>query len=475
MAKKARKQYFPLPEALNPVAGNNAGVVWDIADAPPGTGGVDAVNHRMQVPLGDDDVSRDIRRHEMGHAQWTPHESPQSLATKHGVSVDALQRAEDMRVNSGLMYAAGTPLTAGSMTTDDANYVVKAIERIGETDPKRAFRLAAYDCVSAFNTGAWAQIKAALKDTRWDKAPRIAEALWNKMANGRDIHHKVLPFEATIDAAKYMDRVLGIMDDYFDNEGNDDDEEQQKQYVPAPPQPAGETEEQKKAREAEQKRKDLERQRQKDEMIRHALDKLPEKTNVTDPKWGKMTIDQPPRKRPRKSKKVMKKNRAMEYGVNPKYVHRACSDERIFGYKKKQPGGAVLIDGSGSMRITAEEVRKLVEIAPQAMVAIYSGHSNDGVLRILAQDGMMVDEDKICRPAGGGNTVDGPALEWLAKQKAPLVWVSDGYVVGDAATGASPILHAQCQAFIRKKRIRQVPSTVDAISYFSKFHGEKKL
>jgi hypothetical protein len=472
MAKKSNKQYFPLPEALQPNGGSNDGVQWDIQDSPAGMGGADVVHHRMSVPLGDDEVSASIRRHEMGHAQWTPHKSPSALAAEHGISVDALQHAEDMRVNAGLAHAVGTPMS-GTITKEEAEYMCKAIERIGEKDPKRAFRLAAYDCVSHFNTGAWDTMKKALKDTRWDKAPRIAEALWNKMANGRDFHHKVLPFEATVEAAKYMDRVLGMMDDYFDNEGNDDEEEQQKEFVP--PKPTGETKEERDKREAEARKRELERQRQRDEDMRKFLDQLPQKSAAPDPKWGAMTFEQPPRKRARKSKKVMKKNRSMEYGVNPKYVHRACSDGRIFGYKKKQPGGAVLIDGSGSMHITPEEVRKLVEIAPQAQVAIYSGYDNTGVLRLLAKDGTMVEDELIRSPAGGNNCVDGPALEWLAKQKQPLVWVGDGHVTGDARTGMNPELAVQCQAFIRKKRIKQLPSTVDAIKYFDKFHREKKL
>ncbi len=475
--KKDRQRYYPLPEALKPVAGTNDGVLWEIEDLPVEQGGrLDAVGHRMQVPLGADEISRDIRRHEMGHAQWTPHESPNALARKHGVSLDALQHAEDMRINAALRYASGTPLDAGLCTTEDAEYLAKSVDRIGETDPKRAFRLAAYDCVSSFGTGSWDVINKALSGTRWDRAPRIAEALWNKMAQGKDFQRRVLPFDSTVDAAKYMDRVLGIMDDYFDNEGNDDSEEEQKSMVPPPPTESEEAKKKREAKEqAERERREKERQEREDQKMKEFLDRLPDQTHKEDPKWGVMSMDQPPRKRPRQSKKVMKKTRSMEYGVNPKYIHRACSDGRIFGYKKKQPGGAVLIDGSGSMHITAEEVRQLVEIAPQARIAIYSGNQNDGVLRILAQDGMMVDDELVCSPAGGNNCVDGPALEWLAKQKAPLVWVSDGHVTGDAATGFNALLGAQCQAFIRKQRIKQLESTVDAIEYFGKFHREKKL
>lgn len=478
--KPAPKRYYPLPEALKPVAGNNDGVQWDIQEIPSREGGrADVVNHRMQVPLDNDEISRNIRLHEMGHAQWTPHKAPGILAAENDVSLDALQHAEDMRVNAGLRFASGTPLDAGLCTKEDIEYLAKAVERIGETDPKRAFRLAAYDCVSAFGTGTWEPLKNALNGTRWDRAPRIAEALWNKMAQGKDFHHRVLPWASTVEAAKYMDKVLGIMDEYFDNEGNDDSEEEQKDMVPKPAPKPGESEEEKKKREereaAEKAKREREANERKDRDMKRFLDQLPAQTHKPDPKWGKMIFEQPPRKRPRKSKKVMKKNRAMEYGVNPKYVHRACSDGRVFGYKKKQPGGAVLIDGSGSMHITPEEVRQLVEIAPQACVAIYSGNSDDGVLRLLAKDGMMVDDDLIRSPAGGGNTIDGPCLDWLAKQKEPLVWVSDGQVVGDSATGFSAILAAQCQAFIKKHRIRQLPSTVDAIKYFAKYHREKKL
>jgi hypothetical protein len=475
MAKAKTLKYYPLPEALPTRDGQDPEKPWDVGEIVGQGGRTDNPGRQMLVPLDNEDISRNIRRHEMGHGRWSPVENPNALAARHGVSVEALQRAEDLRVNTALQFAAAAPLDGRGLHSDeDIQYIKTAVERIGESDPKRAFRLAAYELTSAMQTGSFGRLQQAFRGTKYERAHRIAEAVWNAMARdqGAAIHYGALPFERTLEGAKYMDRVLGMMDDYFDNEAQADSEGDQKAMVPEM------SEEQKDAaREAREKaereraaREEARRKLERDRM-NTTLDQLPAAAAKRDPKWARMTLDQPTRKRPRKKKAVAKKNRSADEGVVPRNMHRVCTDGRIFSYKRKQPGGAVMIDGSGSMHITAEQVRELVELAPQALVAIYSGNNNDGVLRVLAKDGLMVEDEFICRPAGCNNSVDGPALEWMVKQKqTPMVWVSDGEVTGDENTGFNAQLKFECQTLCRKKRITQVKSVTEAITYFKDYH-----
>jgi hypothetical protein len=54
-----------------------------------------------------------------------------------------------------------------------------------------------------------------------------------------------------------------------------------------------------------------------------------------------------------------------------------------------------------------------------------------------------------------GNVVDLPALEWLARQPQPRVWLSDGAVTG-VGDRISQALRERCYAVCRRARIRRV-------------------
>jgi hypothetical protein len=87
------------------------------------------------------------------------------------------------------------------------------------------------------------------------------------------------------------------------------------------------------------------------------------------------------------------------------------------------------------MRLTPEDVDKILRRWPAVTVATYAGESDRGQLWIIAKKGKRARANDI-KPPGGGNVVDGPCLDWLAKQRKPRVWISDGGVtgIGDDAT-----------------------------------------
>jgi len=132
-----------------------------------------------------------------------------------------------------------------------------------------------------------------------------------------------------------------------------------------------------------------------------------------------------------------KKRRPSDRGRNPRRIHRIMTDphKRIFDATKRGNGGVVLVDHSGSMHFTAEDVLRIVEAAPGCTVATYSAVSkgdSDPNLWVVAEKGKMT--SRIPRPKGG-NGCDGPALEWAVRQRqrssSPVVWVCDGVVSGE--------------------------------------------
>lgn len=146
--------------------------------------------------------------------------------------------------------------------------------------------------------------------------------------------------------------------------------------------------------------------------------------------WGELTIVKQPlvsKLAAREARKV----RPVEKGAVPRYMHRLLTDQRVFGRRRKKKAfqGTVLIDCSGSMSLTVEDVDAILRRWPAVTVATYAGDGGKGELWIIAEKGKRADKNHI-KPPWGGNVVDGPCLDWLAKQRTPRVWISDGGVTG---------------------------------------------
>jgi hypothetical protein len=166
-----------------------------------------------------------------------------------------------------------------------------------------------------------------------------------------------------------------------------------------------------------------------------------------------------------------RKRRATDMGRNPRRIGNALNDpqKRIFDTTKKGNGGVVIIDGSGSMHLTTEDIVKIVDSAHGATVAVYSadsGNIKDNLL-ILAEKGKMVQE---LPSRNGGNGVDAPALRWGIKQKqhstAPVVFVTDGLVHG-VGQGYEDLLAMDCINLVLKHNVivrRNVGEAIKALN-----------
>jgi len=138
-----------------------------------------------------------------------------------------------------------------------------------------------------------------------------------------------------------------------------------------------------------------------------------------------------------------------------RYLHRWLMDGAVFRRRARKRGGTILVDGTGSMSLEADALdRLLLATLPGTRVAVYSGSEDRGTLRIVAEGSRRAAAEHLKTP-GRDNIVDLPALEWLARQPQPRVWVTDGGVTG-IGDRPSSVLSARCGALRRRARIQRV-------------------
>lgn len=166
------------------------------------------------------------------------------------------------------------------------------------------------------------------------------------------------------------------------------------------------------------------------------------------------------------------RKRWSDTGAYLRAPHRLYTDGYAFQHNTGgRDGGSVLIDVSGSMALTVEDVARLVRAAPAVNVAVYAGDNNlrDGYLRVVASRGRMVEDQHLTFPFHA-NLCDGPALrEWLAKQPMPRIWISDGMVTGQGEAIVNSLL-ADCVRICRAKSIVRVGNVDEAMRLFRKIN-----
>lgn len=188
-----------------------------------------------------------------------------------------------------------------------------------------------------------------------------------------------------------------------------------------------------------------------------------------DTRWGALEIQKPDRERALPAHMRAPKGTPRQEGYLPRAMHRFASDMAIFASKVKRPGGvSVLIDRSGSMSLSSDDIRRLMEALPASVIGGYAGQGSQGYLQVLAARGRRV-QDIVLNSfdVGCGNVVDGPALEWLGGLPGPRIWVSDGAVTGidDQMTGPNV---RDCARLQKKHRIMRLNSIEEAIAYAQK-------
>lgn len=394
-------------------------------------GSMDNTSRIMRVPLMDNPACRHVRAHEMAHAKF----SPKAPMAPKGISQMIVQRVEDMRMNvhcrkQELHEAMDAPIVPGPtvwarLLTDDASKLTAGI--------------------STYATGDWKDWVRRSKASTDDL--EFIESLWDEMESEPT-------WEQTQALSKRVSEYLDPSKSPDDGEGKPGDGE--------PTDLTGDI---------------------LDEMVDESLEEEAEKLAMSPYERGLSELERANKLYGRTSSDAsivaatvvtMKLVRRMapskfksrakvpaDRGMVPKYMGRYCTDKAIFAGrgKKRDHGGTILIDASGSMSIGSDDVDRAMEIAPLGTIATYSGEFTAGEIRIIAQKGK--------RAVGGltpifcGNLIDVAALEWMVKQPGPYYWVCDGLVSGGSSDGRlemfSKNIFDRCIELVEKHGIIMVP------------------
>jgi len=219
------------------------------------------------------------------------------------------------------------------------------------------------------------------------------------------------------------------------------------------------------------------------ENLEHAMTNAMRRSGE-DVRWARMEISYPLLEKSLPNKLLGKSKKYSDMGVSPRAMHRDLTDKKVFTSKSKRKSGTVLIDVSGSMSFTEEDVQEIIETLPASTVAIYSGDSDadekepskvKGTLRVVGKNGRYV---KYIPEHGFHNLIDGPAIEWLTRQAEPRILVSDLQFTGlDYANpkrgevSCSAELITDCMRMIATKNIIPIPNIDKAKEWVLKYRN----
>jgi hypothetical protein len=430
MHRSVPSHHKPFPEFVEPLPKPTPYAIIDTVGKTwlPTNGMTSLEERKLLVPLLEE--ARNVARHELAHVKWSPERIP-----KVRYDLRFLMAVEDARLNLGLL-AIDLPVVLGAEELDQVArlargdlaekdvlaFVLRAIAAQG-TNAEQAI-LGELVCQgSAVRELAWRHVRgvrvALLRARRRRKAPvadfRVARAVAARLAKelDRDLATlglpRSLPFPLRLAGAGCC-LGHGPCGDVLSKGSGEGPEG-------APELPSGEM------------------------------------SVVTAPL---------PHPTPAAAGARRGHGRAKQEGSFPRHFHRWAIDRSIFRHtKRRRPGGTVLVDVSGSMSLDAAGIDAILSAsAGAATVALYSGTERAGELRIVAKNGRRADARDLV-PFGRGNIVDEPALEWLASQDGPLVWISDGGVTG-VGDQTSPALQERCKAIVERAGIQRVRTVREA-------------
>lgn len=428
----------------------------------------------MAVPTGDDVYSQNSRATAMGRARYTPDFDMQELSAKNKASAIAIGVAEDLRVNLTLRHKVGLENLAEGLQPagEYAQMGPPLLEQVLD-NPKGVKKNLGYAMVQGAATGDMEKMYQELRTWATTEFEALEKAKEEAQEKGTETKKGLK--EAALSEARL--RILAAMMDEVKAIG--ETAVSILKGSEAKPHVAPGTWEN-----GDWKLKEEPTFQEAMDVARYLtmmLDEPPpgrspdperlefEEKNVG---WGPMEIETPTLSANARVSKSKKIKLYRDEGVLVHSLHRLFTDGRPFVRKKRVLGGSVCIDCSGSMGFQPEDVYTIVENAPGAIVAGYSGDDTHGILRVFAKNGKLCQKSLIEAPCGGGNTVDGMALRWLAQQDEPRYWVSDGGVtgVGDCSHAA---LAQDVRMLLQKYRITQLYRTEDVRDVFKKMGDPK--
>lgn len=437
---------------------------WSISECPPerGSPSTDIVGREMIVPFDDDEVGRCIRAHEVMHSKVSPGTHWPEWLERGWASERAMRVVEEMRVNH-LCNRAGIPVK---------EFLSDGKEKAGaERIAKLAkWNDAVYSVVVMAETASLPNFLEGIAKYQPDWVKPL-EAITKKIENifsscsTRQLadtdtdRYSDIPYPSGF---SYTERIAAWLDGISSLPLNRDENNEAKQSagdgapisVPAP------------ISEDEIDRSSTSFQEDGDD----------DDSTSSSPgmmAWGKLNIKTEDLSRALPGS-IARKRRPSATGRNPRRIHRLLTDpeRRVFDVRSRGKGGIILIDASGSMHFSEDDIYKIVSLAPGALVAMYAededGNHSIPNLHIIAKAGKMV---SYIPEHQTGNNIDLPALQWAVAQrtsnKTPVIWVSDGQVT--ATNGeVYPQLGMQCIDFCRKERVMVASNVYEATTMLAR-------
>jgi hypothetical protein len=178
-----------------------------------------------------------------------------------------------------------------------------------------------------------------------------------------------------------------------------------------------------------------------------------------------------------KEKSITRKHAPNGVIINPTRFLNAviCGDANgLFQRRvRAKAGGCVVIDASGSMGASKENLSALCALVPTATVAYYSGGNANGhgTLTRYAVEGKRYNGELPVDTLMGGNAVDLPAVKWLMKHPKPWVLVSDLEFCG-GVIGSEIVAHALVERAVARGELT-VYRSLDAA--YEAFGGKGNL
>jgi hypothetical protein len=379
----------------------------------------------LRVPVGHDEVSRVVRAHELMHIRVSPYRG-EHTPSDSAVSDRALECAEEYRVNrlvatlgfdidllrDGTERLGGRRLAEAGQWGEVVCFLLAVLGTGGEDEYLRGIRAVQPSWVTALR---------ALKK----RVLALVDALATSDVGDTDLSDDGVPRgyeQFTLPIARLVSRAMGSAAP----QGPDDLREFRRSLEPG---------------------------------ARRAPSGCFAPLVFDD----SMTYVQRPRR------KVHRRARASSSGTVMRYPNRLLTDplQRAFASRSPSAGGVIVIDQSGSMDVTVEELDRLLASAPDALIIGYSHRPGDAGrtpnVWILARAGSVAAQ---ARSGNIGNGVDGPVLRWALRNvssRDPVVWVTDGQVT-DSHDHPCHSLSVECAQLVRRHRIRLVRGLGDVES-----------
>ena len=174
--------------------------------------------------------------------------------------------------------------------------------------------------------------------------------------------------------------------------------------------------------------------------------------------------------------KIGAKKSPSDSGRTLKYPSRALTDpaRRVFQKKQRAKSAVVVLDMSGSMDYTTEELDEMIEACRGAVVVGYSADDDTTPnTYLLAKDGHRVSElPEVCGNNGNDKTALVYAINKYRKASStPVLWVSDGGISG-ASGWSRAELARDMVATLQHYRVHQCETAAEAIALIQRMeHG----